>query len=168
MKQQFESIGPPDSEFLNASLAWSRLGNEDEAWKEFEKVDSKWKSNPIYFAYRYKIFENAKNWDAAFEDALALSELMPEKPEMWVCLADMTRRKTGGSISEAKIMLLDAEKKFPDAFIVPYRLACYCSQLREFDEAGEWLRKAWSIDPKEVEKLEETEVDLVPLVDSLG
>jgi hypothetical protein len=40
--------------------------------------------------------------------------------------------------------------------------------LREFDEAGEWLRKAWSIDPKEVEKLEETEVDLVPLVDSLG
>src|SRR5579859_141810 len=71
-----------------------------------------------------------------------LADTLPDEPFVWISLAYATRRKTGGSISEAKTILLGAELKFPKHYLLPYNLACYCSQLGELAQAEQWLKKA--------------------------
>ncbi len=78
------------------------------------------------------------------------------------------RRKTGGGIPQAKEILLGVEPKFPRDYLFPFNLACYCSQLRQFDEARRWLDKALGIDKKMVQALALTDPDLKPLWENLG
>src|ERR1035438_3361521 len=80
--------------------------------------------------------------DDAVEIAGTLAKLMPEKHAAWISWAYATRRKTGGGILEAKSILLEAERKFPGDWLIPYNLACYDCQLGNLKEAMVWLEKA--------------------------
>lgn len=41
--------------------------------------------------------------------------------------------------------LLPVADRFPKVWTIPYNLACYCSQLRRFEEAGAWLKPSSSV-----------------------
>ena len=45
---------------------------------------------------------------------------------------------------------------------------CYLSQMREFEAAGEWLKKAIALDKKTVQKMAVNDPDLKPLWDSMS
>lgn len=117
---------------------------------------------------RYAIYAKAVRWNMAAEIAEALTNMLPGEASSWINLAYATRRKTGGSIPEAKRILLVAAVKFPKEYLIPFNLACYFSQTREFEAAAEWLKKAMAIDDKTVQKLAVDDPDLKPLWDSMS
>jgi hypothetical protein len=45
---------------------------------------------------------------------------------------------------------LKAELDFPDNFLIVFKLANYCVQLLEIDEAHKWIRHAVAIDGERV------------------
>jgi predicted Zn-dependent protease len=144
------------------------LGDLVSACNELEEITAGAKANPVVLSLRYSVYAKAQKWDMAFEVADGLAAMVPDKPECWINLAYSARRKIGGSIPEAKRILLVAQVKFPKHYLFPFNLACYCSQLREFKEAENWLKKAMTIDEKAVQKLAVEDEDLKPLWSSMG
>ena len=157
-----------DLHHLNAAEGWLGLGDVVSASDELEAITPELRGHPAVLAVRYDVYAKGAKWDMAAEVADALVRMMPEQSASWICLAYSTRRRTGGSIPEAKEVLLRAAEKFPNEFLIRFNLACYCSQLRQFDEAQAWLKKAMALDEKSVQKLAIDDPDLHPLWDSLG
>jgi tetratricopeptide (TPR) repeat protein len=117
---------------------------------------------------RYAIYAKRAQWDLATDAAEDLANALPDIAQSWINLAYATRRKTGCGILEAKKILVAAEHLFSDECIIPFNLACYCSQLHEFDQAEQWLKKAAAINEKAVRKLAAEDPDLKPLWESRG
>ena len=70
---------------------------------------------------------------------------------------------------EAREALLPALKKFPDASLIPYNLACYACQLGDPVEARHWLRKAIARGEKdEIKLLALNDPDLSALRDEIS
>lgn len=157
-----------DLRHLTAVDGWLGLGDLASASDELEKITPENRAHPAVLAVRYEIYAKAKEWDMAAEVANALTRMTPESPASWICLAYSTRRKTDGGFSMAKEILLEAERKIPKECLFAYNLACYCSQLSQFEEAQTWLKKAMAIDKKTVKRIALHDPDLKPLWDSLG
>ena len=68
---------------------------------------------------------------------------------------------------EAFDLLLPAAKTFPNLWIVPYNLACYCSKLNRLDDAEGWLKRAMAVDEQTVKREAIDDEDLKPLWDSM-
>jgi hypothetical protein len=65
---------------------------------------------------------------------------------------------------EARAVLLPMADKFPDQYIIPYNLACYCCQLGELKESLQWLGKAIDLaGKKEIRLMALEDPDLEPL-----
>jgi hypothetical protein len=65
---------------------------------------------------------------------------------------------------EALAVLLPMADKFPDQYIIPYNLACYCCQLGELKESLQWLGKAIDLaGKKEIRLMALEDPDLEPL-----
>lgn len=157
-----------DLRHLTAADGWLGLGDLVSASDELEQISPENRAHPAVLALRYEIYAKAKKWDMAAEVADALTRMRPESPASWICLAFSTRRKSGGGIPLAREILLGAEPKFPQEFLFPYNLACYCSQLSQFEEAQVWFKKAMAIDEKSVKRIALEDPDLKPLWDSMG
>jgi tetratricopeptide (TPR) repeat protein len=168
MSEKIKPIDPPDSMHLNAAEGWLGLGDVVSAHNELDEISPELRSNPAVLLVRYEIYARAKNWDSAAEVSDTLTKLFPDIPAVWICSAYATRRKAGGGIPQAREILLAAGPKFPREYLFPFNLACYCSQLRQFEEAEKWLKKAMAIDDKTVRRLANDDPDLQPLWDSLG
>jgi len=95
-----------------------------------------------------------------------LTVVYPDSPAVWLHLAYATRRMTGGSVNQAKAILLKKEPEFPQEFLYPFNLACYCSQLHEFKETGQWLQKAMAIDKRRAKRMAMEDEDLKPYWES--
>jgi tetratricopeptide (TPR) repeat protein len=78
--------------------------------------------------------------------AAAVVKLAPQRAWDWIhcsfALHEMERTE------EAFEKLPPAVGQFNDVWTIPYNLACYCSQLRRFEEAQTWFKKAMVIDEK--------------------
>jgi len=135
-------LEPPDSHYLSAAIGWLGLGNVAEASAELEKIAPQFQSHPDVLAVQFDIHASAGKWDAAAEIAGALTRLEPGQPGTWISLAYATRRKTGGGISRARAILIQAQQTFPKEQIIAYNLACYDCQLDDLDAAKAWLDKA--------------------------
>lgn len=168
MNPRLRKLNEPDSFHLRAAEGWLELGDATSAGDELEEISSEEKTHPAVLSMRCAIYLQAQKWDYAAEVAQVITEASPEDAGGWIHLAYATRRKTGGGIPQAKIILLAAESNFPGHYLFPFNLACYCSQLNELEEAERWLRKAMSIDEIHVMKLAMSDPDLKPLLDSLG
>lgn len=59
-------------------------------------------------------------------------------------------------------------ERFPKVWKIAYNLACYCSQLRRFEEAEEWLKKAMAIDEHTFKRAAIDDPNLKPLWDSIS
>ena len=157
-----------DARHLLAAQGWLELGDAASAGDELEGITSGESTHPAVLQIRYAIYAKRGEWDTAAKVAEELKSLLPDIPGTWINLAYAARRKTGGGIPEAKQILLTAEAKFPDDFVIPFNLACYCSQLHEFDQAEKWFKKAAAIDEKTVQEMAADDLDLEPLWKSRG
>jgi len=167
VKKRFKPLLPPNSIHLNAAEGWIELGDIVSANDELEAISAEFRAHPAVLLLRYEIYARAKKWDLAAEVACALTELLPENPDVWIYYAYSTRRKTDGGISSAKDILLKMQPKFPRDYRFSFNLGCYCSQLKHFDEAEKWLKKAIVIDDM-VQKLILSDEDLKPFLDSMS
>jgi predicted Zn-dependent protease len=168
MEKNIKPLDAPDSFHLRAAEGWLGLGDVESATSELREISPAEQTHPAVLLMRYEIYSRSKQWDSAADVANELIKMLPGEPSVWINLAYATRRKTGGSIPEAKKILLSAEPKFPKHYLFPYNLACYCSQLGEMPEAEQWLKKAAAIDNAVVKKMALEDVDLKPLWASLG
>jgi predicted Zn-dependent protease len=168
MKKMVKPLDAPDSFHVQAAEGWLGLGDVESASNELREISAAERTHPAVLTVRYQIYAKAKQWDTAVEVASDLVKMLPDKSFTWINLAYATRRKTGGSIPEAKNILLGAEPKFPRHYLFSYNLACYCSQLGEFEQAQKWLKKAAKIDNATVKKMAVEDPDLKPLWESLG
>ena len=157
-------LEPPDSHHLSAAAGWLGLSNGAEAAAELEKIAPQFSSHPDVLAIRCDIHLQAGNWDAAAEIAGTLTRLEPQEPGAWISLAYAIRRKTGGGIPQARAILIQARKTFPQVTIIAYNLACYDCQLGDLNAARFWLEKACGLgDARNVKQMARQDPDLEPL-----
>lgn len=168
VKPGLKPLSIENARYLRMSEGWLELGDAVSALDELDEITSAEQAHPAILQMRYTIHAKRAEWDMAAEAAEDLASALPDDAGTWVNLAYATRRKTGGGIAEAKKVLLAAEPIFPNDCVIPYNLACYCSQLREFEQAEQWLRKAAAIDEKTVRKMAADDADLKPLWDNRG
>lgn len=157
-----------DARHLLAAQGWLELGDAASAGDELKEITREERTHPAVLQICYAIYAKRDEWDTAAKVAEELASLLPDIPGTWINFAYATRRRTGGGIPEAKKILLVAEAKFPDDFVIPFNLACYCSQLHEFEQAEKWLKKAAAIDEKTVHEMAADDSDLEPLWKSRG
>ena len=157
-------LEPPDSHHLSAAAGWLGLGNITEAGLELGKIAAQFSSHPDVLAVRCDIHLQDRNWDAAAEVAGTLTRLEPQEPGAWISLAYATRRKTGGGISQARAILIQAQRNFPKQTIIAFNLACYDCQLGNLDAAKAWLDKACTLgDARRIKHMARQDPDLEPL-----
>jgi tetratricopeptide (TPR) repeat protein len=157
-----------DARHLQAAEGWLELGDAVSAREELEAITPGERAHPAVLQVRYALYAKRGEWDQATEMAEELASLLPDNAGSWINLAYATRRKTGGGLLAARTILLAAEPIFPEEYVIPFNLACYCSQLHEFEKAEQWLKKASAVDEKRVRKMASDDPDLKPLWDSRG
>ncbi|HEX3627154.1 MAG TPA: tetratricopeptide repeat protein [Verrucomicrobiae bacterium] len=168
MKPGLKQLKFEDFRHLRAAEGWLELGDSASAGDELKEITPEEQTHPAVLGVRYAIHAKRGEWDMATEMAEELATALPDVAGSWINLAYATRRKTGGSIPAAKTILAAAEPLFPREYLIPFNLACYCSQLREFEQAELWLKKAAEIDEKTVRKMATDDPDLKPLWESRG
>jgi predicted Zn-dependent protease len=168
MKKDIKPLDVQDSFRLQAAEGWLGLGDIESASNELKEVSPAEHKHPAVLCIRYQIHAQSEQWDDAVKIAHDLMKTLPDEAFVWINLAYATRRKTNGSISEAKGILVGAQPKFPKHYLFPFNLACYCSQLGEFKEAKQWLKKASKIDDATIKKMAVDDDDLQPLWASMG
>jgi tetratricopeptide (TPR) repeat protein len=168
VKPVLKPLSIENARYLRMAEGWLELGDAASALNELDEITSAEQTHPAILQMRYTIHGKRAEWDMAVEAAEELASALPDESESWVNLAYATRRKTGGGIPEAKKILLAAEPIFPDDCVIPFNLACYCSQLHEFEQAEQWLKKAAAIDEKKIRKMAADDPDLKPLWDNRG
>jgi len=159
------AMEPPDSHHLLAAQGWLGLGNHVEADKELEKIAPQLRNHPDFLEIRWSIRSLQKNWEACVDIANALMGADPDRVtgrvRLSFALHELTRTE------EAYINLAAVCDDFPHEWVVPYNLACYCSQLGELAEAKEWFKKSIAIDDKAATKAGIDDPDLKPLWESM-
>ncbi|MDA1275762.1 MAG: tetratricopeptide repeat protein [Verrucomicrobia bacterium] len=125
---------------LNSARGWIELGNCIEASNELEKIVPSLRTHPDILELRWQIYANGQLWTAAFEMALAICEIAPERPSAWVCQAESLSRR--GQVSRARDVLLGIVNRFSNIAVIPYKLASYSSMLNLAGEAREWIERA--------------------------
>ena len=168
MKKSIKPLDTPDCFHLDAAEGWLGLGDIESATSELREISPSERTHPAVLSVRYEIYSRSRQWDMAVDVAGELVKMLPEEPFVWINMAYATRRKTGGTIPDAKKILLGAQPKFPKHYLFPYNLACYCSQLGEIEQAEQWLKKAATIDNAAVKKMALQDSDLKPLWERLG
>jgi len=91
-----------------------------------------------------KIYRGLEKWELMQVVSQKLAEFEPDNLQWTISLAYATRRTY--SIDVAMEILLNAEAKFPGEAAIPYNVACYYCQLKQFEKAKRYLKKAFEID----------------------
>ena len=158
---KIRQLKPPDSHHLSAAEGWLELGNHLEADAELDCITPKLRIHPDVLRLRWEIYAKAKKWEACVDLAETLVSIVPERLEGWIqrsfALHEIRRTQ------EAFDKLLPIVKRFPEEWLVPYNLACYCAQLDRLEECKTWFKKAMVIDDKAVQKKAIDDPDLKPL-----
>ncbi len=134
------TLGFPDRHFVNAARGWLDLRVAAEARAELQQVSTVNACHPEVLEIWWRVHAAERRWDEALR--VAEMELMtaPDRMSGWVdrsySLHELRRTQ------EAREALLPAVKKFPEASLIPYNLACYACQLGDPAEARQWLSKA--------------------------
>jgi predicted Zn-dependent protease len=120
------------------------------AREHMQKISPEKRDHPSVLYISYQIHAKAGEWGEAIQIADSLLTKIPDSPSARVILAETVCYKPGGSFLEGKEVLLRAESDFPDNFLIVFKLASYCVQLLEIDEAHKWIKHAIAIDGERV------------------
>lgn len=117
-------------------------------------------NSPVYREVSLRLAFEQKDWPVASGLADRLRSDFPAEPGYWIQLAYAKRRTEG--IEVARLILIDAETRFPRIATIPFNLACYDCQLGHHADARSHLRRAFALDSNyRVSALEDE--DLKPL-----
>jgi len=159
-------LEPPDLLHLRAAEGWVGLGDYAAANDELEQIAAASRAHPDVLQLRWRIYANAKNWEACLDIATALTTMAPERRFGWIHRAHTLDKL--GRTQEAKDLLLSVVNDWESNSTIPYHLAQYCARLGQTDQAKQWLGKALLVasDTEEVERLRRMALedpDLEPL-----
>lgn len=162
-----ESLPHPDAFYAQAAVGWLELGSVVEARRELELISPRQREHPAVLEIWWPIFAEEENWTAALATAEKLIAQAPERQSGWIqrsyALHELKRTK------EAYDRLFPVAKKFGDAYVIPYNLACYQCQLGNKAEALEWLRRAAKAsDLETIRAMGLNDSDLAPVRDELA
>jgi predicted Zn-dependent protease len=113
----------PDSIHLQAAEGWVGLGNYADANDELEQIAAANRAHPDVLQIRWRIYADARKWDACLDIATTLTAMTPERRFGWIHRAHALDKL--GRTLEAKDLLLAANGKFEkNATIRPYLEPC--------------------------------------------
>jgi tetratricopeptide (TPR) repeat protein len=159
-----QTLEPPDTHLLSATVGWLELGNVEEAKAEFEKVSQELRGHPDVLEVHWLVHAQEKNWDDGLAIAQALVATAPERSSGWLHQSYAMRRATDGGLQAAWDALVPAFKMFPKEPTIPYNLSCYACQMGQLDEARLWLDRAIKVGSKEkIKFMALNDADLEPL-----
>lgn len=162
MSNKISKLTPPDSFYVHAAQGWLGLGDADSALDELAQVSPRNSEHPSVLLIRYEIYAKTKEWTLAALAAEKLTTIVSERSDVWIWYAYATRRQPGGGVLAAKEILVSSESNFPDEFLFPFNLACYCSLLGLFEETAMWLKKAAKLGNSKVKRMATEDEDLKP------
>ena len=156
------TLSYPDLHFVNAAFGWLGLNTAAEARAELQQVSTANAAHPEVLEVWWRVHAAELHWDEALRVAELELIAAPDRMAGWVdrsySLHELRRTL------EAREALLPAVKKFPEASLIPYNLACYACQLGNSAEAHQWLRKAIARGEKgEIKSLALNDPDLAAL-----
>jgi len=152
---------------LNAAVGWLGLGNYLAANEELERIEARLRAHPDVLQTRCHVCVLAKQWDAVLAIAEVLVKIVPERPSVWIDRSNALHFL--GRYSEAYDKLTPALKLFPDNWLFPYNLACFCSRMGKLDDSRQLLAKAIELDKQHEVKLRALDdPDLEPLWKEIG
>lgn len=143
---------------ITAAEGYIELGMPLEANEELEQIDADQRSHTEVLALRVKIYSALKKWELMQTVAKRLALIEPENAQWTVSWAYATRR--GDSIEAARIILVNAVQRMPDAVILHYNLACYECQLGKAEDAKGRLERAFELEPRyRIKTLEDEDLE---------
>jgi hypothetical protein len=140
--QAVPEITPPDLFYVSCAAGWLELGLCEDGLKELDLVRADLRDHPDVLNLRWGLLHDMSRWKECLDCAERLSELYPEREEGWVHTAYAKRRVSGGSVADARRVLLIANGRFPRSTTIPFNLACYECQLGRIKESIFWLKTA--------------------------
>ena len=175
-RQFSESAGPGQVNQLAPSDMYDLMAVQDllnanqvaSAREQMEKIAPEKRNHPSVLYVAYQVHAQTGDWDKAIQSADTLFKQIPDYPSAWIILADSACHKPAGSVLEAKEILIQATAKFPDDYLIPFKLAVYCAQLLQFDEAGKWIKQASKIGGERVTQMALNDKNLAPLINRKG
>jgi tetratricopeptide (TPR) repeat protein len=96
--------------------------------------------HPNILLVHWETHTRNRNWTAANNTALGIMNAMPAEPIGWIYRSFALCQL--GRIAEAHENLLDAARRFPNDWRIPYNLASYTSKLGDRAGAWNWLDRA--------------------------
>jgi predicted Zn-dependent protease len=135
-----QPLEAPDALHLQAAEGWIGLGNYADANDELEQIAAANRAHPDVLQLRWRIYADARKWDACLDIATALTTMTPERRFGWIHRAHALDKL--GRTLEAKDLLTSVVNDFEVNSTMPYHLAQYCARLGQIDQAKQWLGKA--------------------------
>lgn len=110
-----------------------------------EELDALNSADSVALHLKVDALFRLKDWPAAAEICLPMTEKEPSDPGWWIQAAYAQRRAR--SIEEAEAVLRAGLTRHPAHGLLLYNLACYACVQDRHDEAREFFQRAASTDP---------------------
>ncbi len=134
------SLDFPDKHYVRAAEGWLDLGDSAEAARELRLVSAAAGGHPDVLELRWRLYAIRRQWDAALDIAVAVTQSAPDLPVGWIhqsyCLHELNRTE------EAWELLRPLADQFPEDVTIAYNLACYACQLGDLGQARNWIQRA--------------------------
>lgn len=144
------------------------MGSVAEARAELKQIDAAFSLHPDVLRMHWLLYSAERHWELALEVAQELVQVDPTNPDGWLNKAYAVRRAPCGGLKKAWDALRPALEAFPEEPIIPYNLACYACQMRNFVEARACLRRAFAVGGKKtIKRMALNDGDLEPLWDEI-
>ena len=154
----------PDHFHLQAAFGWLELENFGQAEVELTKIRGRFKNHPDVLNVRWHVASHRKDWQAALELALTLTQCYPEVALGWVQLAQSYDAL--GRTAEACELLKSVAHSFQNFPLLWYNLACYSAKLGNPQEAFDAFQRANEFgDSNKLTEMALADPDLLPMWD---
>ena len=131
---------------LEYAQGYLTLGMVADAAAEIDLIKPEEQSSDEVLEITIDLYSARRDWELAVAAAEEYTQRHPDEPKGWISWAYALRRLK--SISEAELVLLQAEKRIGDTCaLVHYNLACYRCQLGDRAGALHRLARACRMDP---------------------
>ncbi|HTI69128.1 MAG TPA: tetratricopeptide repeat protein [Candidatus Limnocylindria bacterium] len=142
---------------FRAAQGWLELGCPADAAVELAQLPPELKRHPDVLRIQFHVERMLKRFPEALAVADSLIAVAPDDKWGWLYRSHALHW-LGRSI-EAYDLLEPLRTTFPDAFELPYDLACYCAQTERVDEARHWLSEAFRLGKKSAAAIEGMALD---------
>lgn len=140
-----QPIPIPVRHWVDSAVGWLMLGSPSEALSELQRVPIEFEGYLEMLNVKWDIYSELKDWDKAFDIAVRSVIGFSDVVSGWIHRSYAARRRSGGSLREARDLLIPAAGLFPRESVVTYNLACYAAQLGATEEAWGWFVRALAV-----------------------